>query len=167
MDFFKRSCGAAALAAQWSNRLGCVLLAFMALLITADVMLRGALDVSIPGVFEVVEVLMGALTGCGLAYTGATHSHLEVEIVTDLMPSKARHAFAVLGNVLGIFFCSAVAWKTMDYAFDAFRNSECTPTTSIRIWPFLSLFGMGFFLLGVIFLFHVGDHIKEILRHDS
>lgn len=75
----------------WGNVLGCVLLGGMALLVTADVVMRG-FGASLSGVFEVVEVLMGALVGCGLAYTGVTHSHLEVEILTDMMPRRVRHA---------------------------------------------------------------------------
>ena len=154
-------------AALGGNVLGCALLSCMALLITADVLGRGCFGASIPGVFEVAEIVMGALVGCGLAYTGATHSHLEVEIVTDLMPRRAQCALGVLGNALGSVFCAASGWKTLDYALDAFANGECTPTTNIRTWPFIAALGLGFVLLALVFLIHVWENAAGMVRHDA
>ena len=167
MERMKKVCMVVGRAALWGNALGCALLAFMALLVTADVLLRSCLDTSLSGVFEVVEVLMGAVVGCGLAYTGVTRSHLEVEILTDMMPQRAQRALGALGGLLGCAFCLAVGWKTADYAFDAFVNGECTPTTSIRTWPFIGLLGAGFFLLAAVSLLHVRERLRGMVRHDA
>ncbi len=167
MDCMKKGGAAIRRAALWGNVLGCVLLGFMALLVTADVVMRGCFGTSISGVFEVVEVLMGAVVGCGLAYTGVTHSHLEVEVLTDMMPRRVQRALGVLGCLLGCVFCVAMGWKTVDYAVDAFINGECTPTTSIRTWPFIGLLGAGFFLLAAVSLLHVRKHFQGMVRHDD
>lgn len=161
--------GAVNSAARWGNRAGCLLLFFMALLITSDVVIRSLAGTSIPGVFEVAEVCMGALVGCGLAFTGVTHSHLDVEIVTELMPPGARRYARISGHVLGFLFCLAAGMKTLSYALDAFANGECTPTTSLRTGPFILVFGLGFLLLAVVFLLHARDVFSEggeEARHD-
>ena len=166
MEWMEKGCAAVGRAALWGNVFGCVLLGGMALLVTADVVMRG-FGASLSGVFEVVEVLMGALVGCGLAYTGVTHSHLEVEILTDMMPRRVRHALGALGALLECAFCAAVGWETADYAVDAFANGECTPTTSLQTWPFIGLLGAGFFLLAVVSLIHMREHLRERRRHDA
>ena len=166
MEYMEKGCAIVARVALWGNGIGCVLLAFMALLVTADVVMRG-FGMSIPGVFEVIEVLMGALVGCGLAYTGVRHGHLEVEILTDMMPRRTQHVIGVLNGLLGCAFCSAVGWKTVDYAVDTFVNRECTPTTSLQTWPFIGLLGAGLFLLAVVSLLHVWEHLREMRRHDA
>ena len=155
--------------ARWGNRAGCTLLFFMALLITTDVLARSLVNTSIPGVFEVIEVCMGAMVGCGLAFTGTTHSHLDVEIMTDLMPLRVQCILYGFSNMLGFLFCSATGLKTLSYAFDAFRNGECTPTTSLLTGPFILLLGVGFLLLAVVFLIHAFEGIKlrKEVRHDS
>ncbi|HJD96342.1 TRAP transporter small permease [Mailhella massiliensis] len=155
-------------AARWGNLAGCALLFFMALLITTDVLARSLADTSIPGVFEVVEVCMGAMVGCGLAFTGVTHSHLDVEIVTELMPPRARSILRAFGNMLGFLFCAAAGVKTLSLALDAFSNRECTPTTSLLTGPFIFLLGLGFLLLAVVFLVHVHEEskISKEVRHD-
>ena len=60
-----------------------------------------------------------------------------------------------------------MGWKTADYAVDAFANGECTPTTSFQTWPFIGLLGTGFFLLAVVSLIHVREHLRERRRHDA
>ena len=132
MEWMEKGCAAVGRAALWGNVLGCVLLGGMALLVTADVVMRG-FGASLSGVFEVVEVLMGALVGCGLAYTGVTHSHLEVEILTDMMPRRVRHALGALGALLGCAFCAAVGWTPSPTgsarrqpAFRHGRSSACS-----------------------------------------
>lgn len=112
---------------------------------------------------------MGAMVGCGLAFTGTIHSHLDVEIITDLMPLRVQCILYGFSNMLGFLFCSATGLKTLSYAFDAFRNGECTPTTSLLTGPFILLLGVGFLLLAVFFLIHAFEGIKlrKEVRHDS
>ena len=165
--FFQTARSFAIHTARWYNRLGCVLLAAMAIFMTADVLLRSLTGSSIPGVFEVVELLMGALVGCGLAFTGATHSHLDVEIVTNLMPLRIRRFLGVLMNTLGMLFCMLAGWKTLSHAWDAFLSTECTPTTSIRTWPFIGMLGLGFAMQAAVFFLHIWESDEGEQCHDA
>ncbi len=150
--------------ATWLNAAGCVVLIFMALLITADVLGRGLFGSPLSGTFEVVELLMGAVVGLGLAYTGVKRNHLEVEVITERMPQRVQDALSVMGNTLGLFFFAATGWKTMDYGLESMANMDLSPTTSIPTGPFIIIGAVGFLLLSVVSLLHAVEAAKKVMQ---
>ncbi len=121
--------------------------------IAADVFFRTLYDSTLPGVLELSETALVAAVFLGLAYTGATNSHIAVDLLTERLPASVSRWVILVAWTLTAGF---VAWMT--YA-TALRAIASTKANELRmglvewpLWPsrWLIPIGLALFLLVAI-----------------
>ena len=85
----------------------------MCLLITADVILRGAFNESLIWVPEVVGYLMVALIFLSLADAMLAGSHIRIDLLVDRMPKRARDIVELFTLVLSTAATAFFTWHAL------------------------------------------------------
>jgi TRAP-type C4-dicarboxylate transport system permease small subunit len=104
--------------------------------ISADVMLRTFGGSSVPGVLEIVELILAAAVFLGLAEAQHQGGHIRVQLVTErLSARRARQvrlfALAVSGSV-----CAVMIYVTASSAMKAYVTGEARwGLLSVETWP--------------------------------
>lgn len=143
---------------------GCVCLAVMALLITADTLMRATSGAPISFQFELTEMfLMPALATLSLPYVYRQGGHICLDIVSEKLLGRLRRPVHVLVCLAAAAFFAALAWRSGIFAFDAFRRND----TYIGVidWPMYIAYlsaplGTGFLTLRLI-LDSMADQLSE------
>ncbi len=77
----------------------------------ADVIGRYALNAPLPGAFELTEILLAALVFAALPLVGRAGGHVDVDILTDRLPGRARRAVALVVALLCAAILLVFAWR--------------------------------------------------------
>ncbi len=105
----------------------------MMVAISADVFFRLFYDRSIPGILEISETALVAAVFLGMAYTGSTNSHSQIDLLTERLPARARKIVVAIAWIVTVVF---LAWAT--YA-TGLRAAKSTAEKEIRMglvtWP--------------------------------
>ena len=134
--------------------IGRVTLGAIALLLTADVFLRGAFDQVIIGTFDLVGLLNVVLASCCIAYTASDRSHIAIKSLTLRFSVRTRALVNSVMFFLGMVFAGLVAWRMIMRAVDEMALVVGPKTSMLEIpyAPFMILGGVCFFLLCLEFL---------------
>ncbi|MDO5494403.1 MAG: TRAP transporter small permease [bacterium] len=105
----------------------------MMVAISTDVFYRLFYQRSVPGILEISETALVAAVFLGMAYTGSTNSHIQLDLLTERLPAKVRQVVVTIAWALTVVFC---AWAT--YA-TTLRAMASTQEKEIRMglvnWP--------------------------------
>jgi len=82
-----------------------IILAIMTILAFINVIARYVFLASFPWVEELNKMGLVMLTYIGAATALKNHAHLGLSIVTDRLSDKAQKVIAILGCIVGLFFC--------------------------------------------------------------
>ncbi len=122
---------------------GIILLA-MGLLITASVLAREQIGVTLPDDILMVGLAMVAVVCLPLAHVQRDRGQIAVTVITDRLPPKVGQIGQVLGNVLGMTLFGAIAILTVQSVPQAFaQNHYYDGQLSIPVWPVKVVFGVG------------------------
>lgn len=83
--------------------LGCFLILFQAVSVTADVIGRAFFNRPIPGTLAINEWTMVYITFFGFAWLQRKGGHVRMDIFIDLFKEKKRVLFDIIGHIFGIF----------------------------------------------------------------
>lgn len=101
--------------------------------IAIDVFYRAFYDKSVPGVLELSETALVTAVFLGMAYTGATNSHIQIDLLTERLPATARRVVVAIAWILTTLF---LGWATYSTAL---RGLKSTAENEIRMglvnWP--------------------------------
>lgn len=138
--------------------------------IAIDVFYRALYDKSLPGVLELSETALVAAVFLGIAYTGSTNSHIQVDLLTERLPERARQIVVAIAWLLTTAF---LAWAT--YA-TVLRAMKSTNENEIRMglvnWPMFParwLIAIGFAAMLLVALVNVARTLKgeEVIGFSS
>ncbi len=121
----------------------------MMLLLVGDVVFR-ALGASISGLAELSVFVMIIVIYFGLARCEEHGEHVNLELVTNLLPNKAKKAMHYLAQILAILTIALIFYSVLQNALDSYQSHESLEgTLELPIWPIkvFMVLGLGFFLL--------------------
>nr|NLD40386.1 TRAP transporter small permease [Actinomycetales bacterium] len=105
----------------------------MMVAITIDVFCRTLYQKSVPGILEISETALVAAVFLGMSYTGATNSHIQIDLLTERLPARVRQ---VVVTIAWTFTSAFLVWAT--YATTT-RAMKSTAEGEIRMglvnWP--------------------------------
>lgn len=134
--------------------------------IIADVFLRYFFNSPLPATIEIVSYWwMILVIFPGIAFTQRRKEHVDVTLLTDMMPEVHRAGIRVVARVLTIATVAALAYYGWLAAIEQWHRGEIAMgSITILIWPmrFMVPFGMGLFLLQL--LVDLYRDIKEFQR---
>lgn len=148
--------------ANFFSRVGAFILVGMMLLVTSDVFLRFVFNKPVPGTFELVEVMMGAVVSLSIAYCGIRRGHVAVELLTDHLSSSVQKVVSTLHHLLCIIFFAAIAVKGIQQAGVIKESETVTALLEVPIYPFIWILAFGATLLALVYSWQmVGIFRKE------
>ena len=118
------------------------------------------LFIPFPGTIESVESLLVVSVYFGVALVALEGGHVNVTVVTDRLPPRARHLLDALANVLAALvfgYLAAGAWAeaarsiaTLEFRLGVYR---------FPLWPFKTLFATGLVLLTIQLILNTVKHL--------
>ncbi len=118
--------------------------------VSADALLRYALNRPLTGTLEGVELLLVFAVFLGLARTQAERGHIAVGIVTERLSGRPRAALEALTALLGLALFAAVTWATGAMALRSWRMGEYSAgLIAFPIYPSRALVALGSLLLAL------------------
>lgn len=104
--------------------------------IAVDVVFRTLYDRSMPGVLELSEAALVAAVFLGLAYTGATNSHIAVDLMTERLPEKVARWVICSAWLLTSLIIGWMIYATASRAIESTNRGEVrTGLVNWPIWP--------------------------------
>jgi TRAP-type mannitol/chloroaromatic compound transport system permease small subunit len=118
--------------------------------VSADAILRYALNRPLTGTLEGVELLLVFAVFLGLARTQAERGHIAVGILTERLEGRARAALEALTAFLGLILFAAMSWATGAMALRSWRMGEYSAgLIALPIYPSRILVVLGSVLLSL------------------
>jgi len=132
----------------------------MMLLLVADIISRGV-GKPLQGMAELSVFVMIIVIYLGLARCEQFREHVNLELVSNMLPPKGRHLFAVIAQLLAVVTVAILLYAVFQNTLDSFANNESIEgTMELRIWPVKALMVVGL----VAFLLQAGSHLVHVIR---
>ncbi|WP_221583372.1 TRAP transporter small permease [Microbacterium sp. G2-8] len=138
--------------------------------ITIDVVVRNVGGRSVPGLLEMSESALVATVFLGLAYAGATNSHVAVDLLTNALPRRAARILIGVGWLIGIVVTVWFVIATSERALQSTEAGELRQgLIDWPLWParWLVVIGFASFLLVAIINVVLVLRGKPLLGEDS
>ena len=111
-------------------------IASLAVLITADVVLRNLGITNFPWLLEVSEYVIYISTFIAAPWVLHHGSHVRVDLVVTVIPKRAAYAFNMLAEFLGLAASTTLAWYGLRVTWDTFsRGDMLFKELVIPEWP--------------------------------
>jgi len=156
--------GIATKIAIFLHKFGGWVLALMMFFTAVDVFLRNALNRPILGAFEITECMMAVLVASGLAYVSVGKNQIRVQLVFTLLPEQVQRVLNIINDILGLSFCSLVAWRTLVYLKGEIEVNTRMGILLIPTPPFIAVVAFGWLLLALVLLKQLFESIKELKK---
>ena len=143
-----RGIGVAVTAGAW---LGAFAVVALMLHIIADVFLRYFFNSPLPATIEIVSYWwMILVVFPGLAFTQRRKEHVDVTLLTELMPDKQQAGLRIAARLITMLTVGALGWFGWLAALEQWHRGEIAMgSITILIWPmrFMVPLGMGLFFI--------------------
>ncbi len=104
-------------------------------LTVVDVFFRDVFNISITGLFEVTEVLMGILVFSGVPIITAKNGHVAVTIMDGFVGPNLRLVQKIIVNIVCVIILSMFAWQLWVVAGDLAGYNDVTLFARIPLSP--------------------------------
>ncbi len=101
-----------------------LLIAFIALGISADVISRNVGWGSLRGMLELAEYALFLSTFLGAPWVLAQGAHVRVDVVVDTLPSRVGWLLEILGDIVGLITSAVLFWYGWAIAATAFAENR-------------------------------------------
>jgi TRAP-type C4-dicarboxylate transport system permease small subunit len=122
---------------SWLNWIAGIALVAMLALIIFDVIGAKLFRSPIPGGIEMVGLLCVAVIAFSLAQTQILRGNIEVEFLTNRLPSMAQRIISMIIFCLGIVLFTLLAWQSLEYGYELQTKGEVSMTRGIALYPFV------------------------------
>ena len=145
------------------NSIGMVFLIFLMLVITADVILRAALNMPIYGAIEISQFMMLIVVFLALAYTQHAKAHIAVDLLYTRFPQIARFIVDVFVYILSLGIVSVMTWQALVYTGRLYETNRISDILMVPIAPFEIIVLVGLGLFGLVLLVDLIHSIKKVV----
>lgn len=138
--------------AGWASRagalVGAIALAAMILIITAQVVSRRVLSVPLVVADELSGYLLVILTFMGLGYAFGNRDHIQVTLLVERFPARARAWLRLAWCVIAAPYLLLLVVRTAALAWDSYRNQTFSVSaTNFLLWPIQAFVPLGLAVL--------------------
>lgn len=127
-----------------------LIILFVMSFVGAEVVMRYVFNAPIPGHLEGSELLVPAIVFLALSYTQATHGHVGMDLVLDVLSPVARRNAMIGTLLLSIFVCAVLAYFSFKNAYQLWLYDDVTMTPPyFRTWPAAATIPIGYGLIAL------------------
>ncbi len=156
LSLLNRWIGRAASGLAWFASLVLVAIAGMTFL---DVVGRTFFGRALVGVVESVELMMGMLVFCGLAWTEINRRHIVVETFQTLFPMPARRLSEIVNSLIALVVTAFLAWRLLVKTGEILEEREYTQIWELPFWPTAIVMSAGICLFLLVLVFRLLEDI--------
>lgn len=121
-------------AAKWLAIAGGILLCLIATLTTVSVSGRSALDVPIPGDFELVAIGTGLSVFAFLPWCQLNRGNVLVDFFMTMAPPRAKAFCDLIGGIFYFIIASILTWRMIYGGLDMYNYGEMSMTINFPRW---------------------------------
>jgi TRAP-type C4-dicarboxylate transport system permease small subunit len=154
---------------DWTARALLVVAATLAFLLSflvvADVVGRVAFNAPVKGTPEIVSMAIVVICFLQAGYAIRSGGMLRVTALTNVLPPRARAAFAVFGCLLGALFFAVIVYGGIEPLLHAWRSGEYEGEGALRVpaWPARLTVLVGSALALLAYLLAAVAYLKQAL----
>lgn len=117
--------------------IGRLAVVMMVLVTFFSVIGRSFFGAAIPDDIAISEIMLVVLVFVPFAYVQQLGQHIEITVVTDLLPEPLSYHLGTIGLILGITIMSVTAWVTTGNAVQSYVDGDIFYASlyDIPIWP--------------------------------
>lgn len=104
---------------------------------------------------ELVGLLFSALVFLAFPYVTLKGEHIEVSLVTMMLPEPLRKAAYFASQLLVVLFCVWFGYFAYDFALFSFELGSQSDMANLPLWPWMSLMAGACLLMGVFTIFRL------------
>lgn len=112
-----------------------LLLVALILLTCVDVVGRYFFNSPVNGAFELTQMMLALLIFTALPLTTAAGEHVDVELITQMMGTKAQKIFSILGWVATGLVMVILSWRLWKHALRLAHDGTVSNSLSLPISP--------------------------------
>lgn len=151
-------------AEQVSALTGAVLFLPIIGMICIDIVMRKWFA-ALPGIYELVELLMVVIVFSGLAYTECKGGHIKMEVFIALFPERLQHLLEVGGLVLTLAITTFLVLASTVATYVAYQVGESTAgLVNYPVWPAKLAVALGSLALGIRFAVQLKNQVMKFLH---
>jgi TRAP-type C4-dicarboxylate transport system permease small subunit len=146
-----------------SCTIGAIALTIMASVLGCGIVSRYVFGKPIPGVYDIVQLLLVWVVFLSLSYTEKEKRHIRVEIILRRLSHRRRIYFDVASAILGGVFCALMSWQSAQMAWSSILNREYWPgLLRVPIYPSKIALFVGITILAIRFFLDAKASMREI-----
>ena len=134
-------------------------------LVTVDVVMRYVFNSPIPGVYNIVQLLMVGIVFLAVASVQARKGHVKVELFTKGLSQRVQTVLDIFGSVVGLFIFSIIAWQGAKLAWRSWVEQDYSMgILHVPYWPGKWTFTFGVTLLCLRLIAQIIDDFQSLFR---
>jgi TRAP-type C4-dicarboxylate transport system permease small subunit len=141
--------------------LSAVLVLFITVAVTIDVLMRYAFTLTYAGLFEITEYSLLWMTFLGAPWIMKMDGHVRVDLVLNLLSPKGQAVMNTVASVIGVILLLGMTWYSGRLTLhDLSTNFRLSGVLMPQKWPIEIIIPIGFFLLAVQLMRNTHKHVK-------
>ncbi len=141
-----------------------VLLFFMMILGTADVIGRYIFNRPILGTFEIFEIILPAIVLLGLGYTQENRAHVRMEILISRFSLRTQTFLNLITNGCALFISILILWRGWVLTIGYWHMGRTIPTIEIPMFLPQLLVPLGALLLSLVIIIQMLQNIGQLRK---
>ncbi len=143
-----------------------IIIAFMMISITLDVLSRYVFNYPLPAIVEINEYLLIYITFLGSAWVLRVNGHVSVDTLVSLLPSKWKGLIHVMTSIIGFLACLALTYYSVLVTMSLYsRGIMEWQVLAIPKWIILICIPIGNLMLSLEFLIDVSMALGQRRAH--
>jgi len=147
---------------RWGRWVGMVMMVAIIILVTVDVIMRGAFSKPLLGAYELVQYFMVPLVFFALFYTTQEKGHIAVSVMTERLKPRAKTVIYIFGYVVSLVLFVLITWQSVMYGLRLFNSGEESLALGIPSYPFAFVVALGTAFTCLVLLANLIDTIAGI-----
>ena len=144
------------------NVIAAVLLFFLMVLGSADVIGRYLFDAPIIGTMERGQILLALVVFFSWGYTQIKKGHIRVELFINRFPSRIRMIAELMTTSLSLVFFILIVWQSTVIALETYKTGEVVYVIHWPVAPFQLMVPVGGFFLCLVFIMEMVQIIRRL-----
>jgi len=147
---------------RWGRWVGMVTMVAIIVLVTVDVIMRGACSKPLMGSYELVQYFMVPLAFFALFYTTYEKAHIAVSVMTERLKPRAKTVIYIFGYVVSLVLFALITWQSVMYGLRLFNSGEESLALGIPSYPFAFIVALGTAFTCLVLLANLIESIADI-----
>jgi len=138
-----------------------ILLFFLMILTTVDVIGRYFFNKPITGTYEITGLSLAIIIFFSLGMTQLKKEHIEIDFLTNKMPATLQHVLYAISSLILFILIALTTWQLFQYGNRILLGNETSGDLGLPLYIFVFTTAIGSFCFMLTFLL---DLLKSLIK---